>query len=154
MSNLYIITGPAGVGKSTISKKIAKSKKKSALIQIHSTNQTNDDYFCFFFSVSFTASFPSLSQALFLPLCSHLALYQPASQQKTDGTLKPEESLVEKLFAKEWARCWGKEAIHAQTRVRDGEESSPSHLKGQEHPSEKCKNYTSFSHLLQEPLSG
>lgn len=29
MSNLYIITGPAGVGKSTISKKIAVSKKKS-----------------------------------------------------------------------------------------------------------------------------
>jgi len=33
MSNLYIITGPAGVGKSTISKKIAESKKKSALIE-------------------------------------------------------------------------------------------------------------------------
>ena len=29
MSNLYIITGPAGVGKSTISKRIAESKKKS-----------------------------------------------------------------------------------------------------------------------------
>lgn len=33
MSNLYIITGPAGVGKSTISRKIAESKKKSALIE-------------------------------------------------------------------------------------------------------------------------
>ena len=33
MPNLYIITGPAGVGKSTISKKIAESKKKSALIE-------------------------------------------------------------------------------------------------------------------------
>ena len=33
MSNLYIITGPAGVGKSTISKKIAESKNKSALIE-------------------------------------------------------------------------------------------------------------------------
>ncbi len=33
MTNLYIITGPAGVGKSTISKKIAESKKKSALIE-------------------------------------------------------------------------------------------------------------------------
>ena len=33
MSKLYIITGPAGVGKSTISKKIAESKKKSALIE-------------------------------------------------------------------------------------------------------------------------
>lgn len=33
MSNLYIITGPAGVGKSTISKKIAESKKKSALVE-------------------------------------------------------------------------------------------------------------------------
>ena len=33
MSDLYIITGPAGVGKSTISKEIAKSKKKSALIE-------------------------------------------------------------------------------------------------------------------------
>lgn len=33
MSNLYIITGPAGVGKSTISKKIAESKKKSVLIE-------------------------------------------------------------------------------------------------------------------------
>lgn len=33
MSNLYIITGPAGVGKSTISKKIAESKEKSALIE-------------------------------------------------------------------------------------------------------------------------
>ena len=30
---LYIITGPAGVGKSTISKKIAESKKKSVLIE-------------------------------------------------------------------------------------------------------------------------
>ena len=33
MSNLYIITGPAGVGKSTISRKIAEYKKKSALIE-------------------------------------------------------------------------------------------------------------------------
>lgn len=33
MPNLYIITGPAGVGKSTISKKIAESKEKSALIE-------------------------------------------------------------------------------------------------------------------------
>ena len=33
MPNLYIITGPAGVGKSTIAKKIAESKKKSALIE-------------------------------------------------------------------------------------------------------------------------
>lgn len=31
MPNLYIITGPAGVGKSTISKEIAKNKTKSAL---------------------------------------------------------------------------------------------------------------------------
>ena len=33
MSNLYIITGPAGVWKSTISKKIPESKKKSSLIE-------------------------------------------------------------------------------------------------------------------------
>lgn len=33
MPNLYIITGPAGVGKSTISKKLAESKEKSALIE-------------------------------------------------------------------------------------------------------------------------
>lgn len=33
MANLYIITGPAGVGKSTISKKIAELKTKSALIE-------------------------------------------------------------------------------------------------------------------------
>lgn len=33
MPNLYIITGPAGVGKSTVSKKIAESKDKSALIE-------------------------------------------------------------------------------------------------------------------------
>lgn len=33
MSNLYIITGPAGVGKSTISRKIAESKEKSVLIE-------------------------------------------------------------------------------------------------------------------------
>lgn len=33
MSDLYIITGPAGVGKSTISKKIANNKEKSALIE-------------------------------------------------------------------------------------------------------------------------
>lgn len=33
MSTLYVITGPAGVGKSTISKKIAESKAKSALIE-------------------------------------------------------------------------------------------------------------------------
>lgn len=31
MSNLYIITGPAGVGKSTISRRIAESKNKSVL---------------------------------------------------------------------------------------------------------------------------
>ena len=33
MPNLYIITGPAEVGKSTISKEIAKNKTKSALIE-------------------------------------------------------------------------------------------------------------------------
>lgn len=33
MPNLYIITGPAGVGKSTISNMIAESKEKSALIE-------------------------------------------------------------------------------------------------------------------------
>ena len=33
MPNLYIITGPAGVGKSTISKKIASSLEKSVLIE-------------------------------------------------------------------------------------------------------------------------
>ena len=33
MSKLYIITGPAGVGKSTISKEIAKTSRKSALIE-------------------------------------------------------------------------------------------------------------------------
>jgi len=33
MPTLYIITGPAGVGKSTISKKIAKSLSKSVLIE-------------------------------------------------------------------------------------------------------------------------
>lgn len=33
MSTLYIITGPAGVGKSTISKEIAKLRNKSALIE-------------------------------------------------------------------------------------------------------------------------
>lgn len=33
MSKLYIITGPAGVGKSTVSRKIAESKKKSVLIE-------------------------------------------------------------------------------------------------------------------------
>lgn len=33
MSNLYIITGPAGVGKSTISRKIAESKERSVLIE-------------------------------------------------------------------------------------------------------------------------
>ena len=33
MPNLYIITGPAGVGKSTISKELAKSYNKSALIE-------------------------------------------------------------------------------------------------------------------------
>ena len=33
MPILYIITGPAGIGKSTISKKIAELKKKSALIE-------------------------------------------------------------------------------------------------------------------------
>ncbi len=32
MANLYIITGPAGVGKSTVSKEIAKKKDKSVLI--------------------------------------------------------------------------------------------------------------------------
>ena len=33
MSNLYVITGPAGVGKSTVSRKIAELKKKSVLIE-------------------------------------------------------------------------------------------------------------------------
>lgn len=33
MSNLYIITGPAGVGKSTVSKKLAMTSKKSVLIE-------------------------------------------------------------------------------------------------------------------------
>lgn len=33
MANLYIITGPAGVGKSTVSKELAKRKKKSVLIE-------------------------------------------------------------------------------------------------------------------------
>lgn len=33
MSNLYIITGPAGVGKSTISQKLANSNNKSVLIE-------------------------------------------------------------------------------------------------------------------------
>lgn len=33
MPNLYVITGPAGVGKTTISKKIAESKNKSVLIE-------------------------------------------------------------------------------------------------------------------------
>ena len=33
MADLYIITGPAGVGKSTISKRIAESKSKSVLIE-------------------------------------------------------------------------------------------------------------------------
>lgn len=33
MTDLYIITGPAGAGKSTISRKIAESKSKSVLIE-------------------------------------------------------------------------------------------------------------------------
>lgn len=33
MNKLYLITGPAGVGKSTISKRISKDKNKSALIE-------------------------------------------------------------------------------------------------------------------------
>ena len=33
MAKLYVITGPAGVGKSTISRKIAKASSKSALIE-------------------------------------------------------------------------------------------------------------------------
>lgn len=33
MTDLYIITGPAGAGKSTISRKIAESKIKSVLIE-------------------------------------------------------------------------------------------------------------------------
>lgn len=33
MPSLYIITGPAGVGKSTISRRLAESKEKSALIE-------------------------------------------------------------------------------------------------------------------------
>lgn len=33
MANLYIITGPAGVGKSTVSRKIASLSKKSVLIE-------------------------------------------------------------------------------------------------------------------------
>lgn len=33
MTDLYIITGPAGAGKSTISKKIAENKSKSVLIE-------------------------------------------------------------------------------------------------------------------------
>lgn len=33
MSTLYLITGPAGVGKSTVSKRLAETKEKSALIE-------------------------------------------------------------------------------------------------------------------------
>lgn len=33
MPNLYVITGPAGVGKSTVSKELAKQKDKSVLIE-------------------------------------------------------------------------------------------------------------------------
>ena len=33
MSTLYLITGPAGVGKSTVSKRLAESREKSALIE-------------------------------------------------------------------------------------------------------------------------
>ena len=33
MANLYIITGPAGVGKTTISKRISENKAKSVLIE-------------------------------------------------------------------------------------------------------------------------
>ena len=33
MANLYLITGPAGVGKSTLSKALAQSKSKSVLIE-------------------------------------------------------------------------------------------------------------------------
>ena len=33
MPNLYVITGPAGVGKSTVSRKLAESKNKSVLVE-------------------------------------------------------------------------------------------------------------------------
>ena len=33
MPTLYVITGPAGVGKSTISRKVAEASSKSALIE-------------------------------------------------------------------------------------------------------------------------
>ena len=33
MPNLYIITGPSGVGKSTVSKKLAENSNKSVLIE-------------------------------------------------------------------------------------------------------------------------
>lgn len=33
MAKIYLITGPAGVGKSTVSRKLAESKEKSALIE-------------------------------------------------------------------------------------------------------------------------
>ena len=33
MPNLYVITGPAGVGKSTVSKRLAQNLSKSALIE-------------------------------------------------------------------------------------------------------------------------
>ena len=33
MPKLYVITGPAGVGKSTISKKLAEISSKSALVE-------------------------------------------------------------------------------------------------------------------------
>ena len=33
MPQIYIITGPAGVGKSTISRKLAENSKKSVLIE-------------------------------------------------------------------------------------------------------------------------
>ena len=63
MSSLYIITGPAGVGKSTISRRIAESKNKSALIegdeiyhQVVGGYGQNSIYLTIFLNISLTDS--------------------------------------------------------------------------------------------------
>ena len=65
MNKLYVITGPAGVGKSTISRKIAEKLSKSVLIE-------GDDIYNFFVGGRIRPWYPDAPLDLFWDNCYYL----------------------------------------------------------------------------------